>query len=176
LYNTIYLYFNKNLKRMIIADNKIQVAKLRLAYIVSLAMGILLLLSSFLFKLTIQEEILGIVLGAILLLVFIYLIIIKPDYIYFAVENNTKIIVRTYSAFPLFRKYKAFEIIINEFQDIELSYHFFKQIKKIRFTISKNNKVGKYPWLNLSAFSNKDIILITEKLNKILPPGKRKKI
>jgi hypothetical protein len=160
---------------MIIADNKIQVAKLRLAYIVTLSMGILLLVSSFLFRLTIQEKTLGIVLGAILLLVLIYMLIIKPDYIYIAVENNAKLIVRTYSSFPLFRKYKAFEIAINDFQDIELNYLFFKQIKKIRFSISKNNKVGKYPWLNLSAISNKEIKLIHDKLNKILPAGKRKK-
>lgn len=161
---------------MIIADNKIQVAKLRLAYIVSLAIGILLLLSSFLFNLTVHEKITGIVLGVILLLVFIYLLILRPNYIYLAIENNAKLIVRTYSAFPLFRKYKAFEINTNDLYDVEMNYQFFNQIKKMRFTISKNNKVGKYPWLILSALTNKDIKLIHDKLNKLLPPGKRKKV
>ena len=34
-------------------------------------------------------------------------IMIKPEYIFIKIEKNSKLIVRNYTAFPLFRKYKA---------------------------------------------------------------------
>ncbi len=159
---------------MIIVDNKIQVAKIKLAYIVTFLMGIFLVISSHFIGLTEVETHVCIISGVVLLITFIYLLLIKPQYVYFSVESNSKIIVRNYQALPVFRKYKAFEIKIENIKDYELKSSFFNQVKQIRFLVSTKNKIGKYPWICLSALPKKDINSLIVFLNKILPVEKRK--
>jgi hypothetical protein len=159
---------------MIIVDNTIPVAKLRLAYVVTIVLGIILIVSPVFINLSKLESVLCSISGAVLLLLFVYLLIIKPQYVYISVENNSKIIVRNYQAFPVFRKYKAFEINITNIQDYELKNSFLNQMKSIRFSVTTKNKIGKYPWISLSAVPKKDIKSLISLLNKILPPKKRK--
>lgn len=159
---------------MIIVDNQIQTAKIKLAYIVTLPIGLLLLFSPAFISLARIETIAGIVMGALLLLTFIILFIINPQYFYFSIENNSKIIIRNYHAFPAFRKYKAFEMNVSSLQDYEIRKSFFGLLKTIRFTVLTKNKVGKYPWISLSAVSEKEIKSLESFLNKVLPPARRK--
>jgi len=161
---------------MILIDNKIQVAKIRMAYIVTLSIGLILLVLPPLIDFTKFESLMSQITGALLLMIFIYLLLIKPEYLYFSVENNTKLTIRYYQAFPAFRKYKAFEIKIASIQDFEVKNSLFNRVKMIRFLVSTKNKVGKYPWLSLSAVPKKDIDSLMNFLNKILPPDKRKKL
>ncbi len=159
---------------MIVVDNKIQVAKIKLAYIITFLIGILLLIYPYFMQVTKIELLFSIIFGSALIITFIYLLLIKPQYAYFSVENNTKIIVRNYNAFPFFRKYKAFEVKIASIQDYEIRYSFFNQVQQIRFLVTTKNKVGKYPWISLSAVPKKDVKTFVALLNKILPPEKRK--
>jgi len=159
---------------MIVVDNKIQVAKIKLAYIITFLIGVLLLISPYFIRVTKIEFLFSIIFGGALLIIFIYLLLIKPQYAYFSVESNTKIIVRNYNAFPFFRKYKAFEVKIASIQDYEIKYSLFNQVLQIRFLVTTKNKIGKYPWISLSAVPKKDIQSLIATLNKILPPEKRK--
>ncbi|MFN8257885.1 MAG: hypothetical protein U0W24_19465 [Bacteroidales bacterium] len=160
---------------MIIVDNKIQVAKIRLAYIVLLAVGVFILFSPFIFNFSEAENLISHVFGVLALLAFIYLVVIKPHYIYFSVEGNSKIVIRTYHAFPLFRKYKAYQLNIKDFDSYEIRTMLFNQIKRLRLYIISKNKTGKYPWLELSVVPEKDYKMLINFLDKILPPERRKK-
>jgi hypothetical protein len=161
---------------MIIVDNKIQVAKIRLAYIVTLTMGIFILVSPYLFNFTETENLISLIFGTGFLVTFLLLLFIRPQYVYFSIENNTKIVIRNYQAFPFFRKYKAYQFNVSNLEDYGLKSLIFNQIKLIRFMVTSKNKIGKYPWLYLSAVSKKEISALVNFLNKILPPEKRKKI
>lgn len=160
---------------MILVDNKLQVAKIRLAFILTIVAGTILVIYSVFFKVQENVQIISLSAGIILYLLFLYLLLVKPEYIYFSVENNKKLLVRNYTAFPLFRKYKAFEIQLQSIHGYEIKTAFFNQIKLIRIHVIKNNKVGKYPWLSLSAMPKSEFEKLTTSLDKLLPPEKRKK-
>jgi len=161
---------------MILVDNKLQVAKLRLAYLVSFATGLFFLFFALFSKNTTFENTISLIAGIVLLLVFSFMLIIKPEYVFITIEKNNKLIVRNYTAFPLFRKYKAFEVPVKSIHGFELSKSFFSQKKFIRILVKTKNRIGKYPWLSLSAVPTKDINVIIESLNKLLPSDKRNKV
>lgn len=159
---------------MILADNKLPVAKYRLAYIVTFATGLGLVLFAEFSNSPIKENLFSLILGILLLAAFVIMLLIKPEYVYFALEKNTKLVVRNYNAFPLFRKYKAFEIPINIIQDYEIKTEFLGLKKVIRIVVKTKNKVGKYPWISISAVSKKEIKATLTTLNKLIPSDKRK--
>jgi hypothetical protein len=160
---------------MILVDNKIEVAKLRLFYIVSIITGsILIIYSSFSASGT-EGKILSLFLGVICYIIFLYLLIIKPEYTYFAIENNSKLLVRNYAAFPVFRKYKAFEVSLSSIYDYELKKALFNQIIFIRILVRSQNKIGKYPWISLSAVPQKDLKKLYQTMDKLLQVDKTKK-
>jgi hypothetical protein len=158
---------------MIIVDNRLQVAKIRLAYILTIAGGVILVIYSLFSNSYVEGKIFNLIFGIILCFIFLYLIIIKPEYIFFSVEDNTKLIVRNYTAFPLFRKYKAYEIPLSVVFDYEIKKAFFNRLIFLRLIVKKNNKVGKYPWLSLSAMPKRDFKKLTESLNKMISVEKR---
>jgi hypothetical protein len=160
---------------MIITDNKMRVAKIRLAYIVSITTGTILIIYSLFSSNFSDSKLISMVAGMILYLVFSYLLVIKPEYVYFSVTNNKKLTIRNYTAFPLFRKYKAFEIPLGDIHSYEVKKTFFNQIVFIRLLVRKNNKIGKYPWLSLSAASKGEIDKLTSSLEKLLPAESRNK-
>jgi hypothetical protein len=159
---------------MIIIDNKLQVAKIRLTYILTISSGILLIIYSLFANSYTEGKVLSLVLGCASCLVFLYLLIIKPEYIFFSVQNNNKLIVRNYVAFPVLRKYKSYEIPLSEIYDYEIKRAFFDRLIFIRIHVKKNNKIGNYPWLSLSALPKADIKRLTENLNKLIPNERRK--
>jgi len=159
---------------MIIVDNKIQVAKIKLAYLVTLPIGLLLVFLTDFITFNETEALVSNIIGGLLIIAFALLILIKPQYFYFAVENNSKIVIRIYHAFPFFRKYKAFEMNVANLHDYELKQSFLGLIKSIQFSVLAKNKVGKYPPINLVLVTEKEIKSLIGFLNKILPPAKRK--
>jgi hypothetical protein len=160
---------------MILVDNKIQVAKIRLAYIFLILASAALLVYSFFSDSYAEGKLISFLLGIIMFLAFLFLLLIKPEYIYFSILNNNKLLVRNYTAFPAFRKYKAFEIPMTSVFDYEIKKAFFNQIIFIRIIVKSKNKLGKYPWLSLSAVPKKDIGKLLDSLKKILPVENRKK-
>ncbi len=160
---------------MILIDNKLQVAKLRLAFVVTFATGLFFIFFGFFSNNTSSENMISLIIGAILLLVFSFLVVIKPEYVYISVQKNSKIIIRNYTAFPLFRKYKAFEVPVNSVHGFEINQGFLGKKRFIRILVKTKNQVGKYPWLSLSAVSKNDINKTIETLNKMLPADKRNK-
>jgi hypothetical protein len=161
---------------MIIVDNKLQIAKIRLAYIFTIMASSSLLVYSFFSKTYTDGKLISFIIGIIMFIIFLFLLLIKPEYIYFSIENNNKIIIKNYTAFPLFRKYKAFEIPISSIYDYEIKKVFLDQLIFMRISVKSKNKIGKYPWLSLSSLSKKELKRLIETLDKILPAEKRKKI
>jgi hypothetical protein len=159
---------------MIIVDNKLQVAKIRLAYILTISLGILLIIYSLFANSYTEGKIMSLVIGIVLCLVFLYLLVIKPEYIFFSIQDNNKIIVRNYTAFPMFRKYKSYEIRLSEIYDYEIKKAFFNQLIFIRILVKKNNKTGTYPWLSLSVLPKADLKKLTDSLNKLLSNERKK--
>jgi len=160
---------------MTIVDNKLQVAKIRLIYILTISCGTFLILYSLFSNVYAEGKFPSLIVGMILCLVFLYLLVIKPEYIFFAIQNNSKLIVRNYTAFPMFRKYKSYEILLSEIYDYELKKAFFNRLIFIRIHIKKNNKVSQYPWLSLSALSSTELKKLTETIEKFISQEKRKK-
>jgi hypothetical protein len=153
---------------MILVDNKLQVAKIRLSYIVSIVTGSILIIYSIFSSYGAEGKWLSLILGLTCIGIFLYLLIIKPEYTYFAIENNNKLVVRNYVAFPIFRKYKAFEVPLSVIYDYEIKKAFFDQIIFIRILVKKNNKIGKYPWISLSISPEKDLKKLYQTLDKLL--------
>jgi len=160
---------------MTLVDNKLSVAKYRLAYIVTFVTGLGFIFFAEFSNNPIKENKFSLILGIVLLLIFFLMLLIKPEYVYFSIEKNSKLLVRNYNAFPLFRKYKAFEIPLNNIHDFEIKQELFGLKKSIRILVKSKNKVGKYPWQSLSAVPSKNINQIIDALNKLLPPDMRKK-
>ena len=94
---------------MVIVNNQLKVAKIKLAYIICLFLGIGFLIPLFVTRnITIEHYVMFIV--SILLIVYvIYLALIKPEYIYIA-DLKGSLQIKNYPARPILRQYKAFEI------------------------------------------------------------------
>ena len=148
---------------MIVVNNQLQVAKLKMAYILSFFVGIGLSIPIFVTQHVTTEHIVMSVLGILFLFYFLYLVIIKPEYIFMA-EVRGKLQVKNYPARPVLREYKAFEINLDTLDHIEIKKSFFG--KKIHLTIwVKTQKgIGNYPSLSLSALSS----LEQKKVSKFL--------
>ena len=158
---------------MILVDNKLQVAKLRLAYVVTFTTGLFFVFFALFSKNTAFENLISLIAGIVLLSIFFFLLIIKPEYVFISIEKNSKIVVRNYTAFPLFRKFKAFEVPVKAIHGLELNKGLFGLKKFMRILVKTKNQVGRYPWLSLSAVSKKDIGIMIQSLNKLLPADKR---
>jgi len=149
---------------MVIVNNQLQVAKIKMAYILSLLVGIGMIAPLFIVdRLTIEHKIMA-VLGVVLLIYFIYLIISKPEYIYMA-EQKGKLQIKNYPARPILRQYKAFEINLNTFSHFEIRKSFFGQKVELIFWIKTKKGNGNYPPLSLSALSKSEIQKISKYLS-----------
>ncbi len=150
---------------MILIDNTLQVAKIRLGYIISFLMS----MTFYTFSMTdFLDNKLSLVFAIISTLLFIYLVIIKPEYFFVQIKNNKNLIIRTYHAFPLFRKYKVFEIPLNSFVGVETKKNVFSSKGFVRFLVRTKASVGKYPWISLSIVPKKDYNRFVTYVNKTL--------
>ncbi len=102
----------------------------------------------------------------VVLLIFVYILLIKPEYIYIQVVKNSKLIVRTYNAFPMFRKYKAYEIALSNLVAVETKKNPFSTKPFVRLLVRSKKSVGKYPWLSLSVVPKRDFNKFAAYINK----------
>ncbi len=157
---------------MILIDNRLQVAKIRLAYIVSLAISVMFLAFSFS---RFADKQLGLIVAGIILLIFVYLLIIKPEYVFIQIVKNSKLIVRTYHAFPMFRQYKAYEVALNSLIAVETKKNPFSSKPFFRLAVRNKKAVGKYPWLSLSIVSKRDFNKFADYINRNVKVEKKVK-
>ncbi len=148
---------------MTLIDNRLQVAKIRLGYIVSFFLAVLFFV--FTFSRFINTTVSWIAAG-VALLVFVYFLLIKPEYIYVYIKNNKKLIIRTYNAFPLFRQYKSYELDLANFVGIETKKNLFSSRPFIRFLVKSKKSVGVYPWLSLSVVPKQEYNRFATYINK----------
>ena len=137
---------------MLIVNNQLQVAKIKLTYIISLFLGLGLIIPVFVVRNVTAEHAFMLGLGILLLFYFIFLIVTKPEYIYMA-ENKGKLHIKNYPARPILRKYKAFEISLNSLSHFEIRKSFFGKKVDLTIWIKTKKGTGNYPPLSLSALS-----------------------
>lgn len=137
---------------MVIVNNQLKVAKIKMAYILSFFVGIGLIIPIFVVRAITVEHLIMSLFGIILFLYFVYLIIIKPEYIYME-ERKGKLGIKTYPAQPILRKYKAFEINLNTLSHFEIHKRFFGQKISLILWVQTKKGSGAYPPLSLSALS-----------------------
>jgi len=150
---------------MEIVNNQLQVAKIKLAYIISLVASIVLfafVYSSYSF--TVDVYVL-LFFAISFLLYFIYLIIIKPEYVYFAQIKN-KIIIKNYPARPILRNYKAYEIDLSSFYNYKINKTLLSKKIELILTIKTKKGTGNYPPISLSALRTKELKKLLKYLDK----------
>ncbi|NPA45266.1 MAG: hypothetical protein GXO49_07020, partial [Chlorobi bacterium] len=82
---------------------------------------------------------------------------------------GNKIVVRYYTAYPIFRKYKAFEIPRSYFYDYKIKSQLFGFRKTIQFIVNTPKGKFTYPSLSISLLSEKqmnDLIKMLDELKK----------
>ncbi len=150
---------------MIVVNNQLQVAKIKLAYLLSFFLGIGFLIPIFVSQHITVEHYVMLVLAIALFVSFIYLVLIKPEYVYLA-EHKGSLQIKNYPARPILRHYKAFEIKLSSIHHFEIHRSIFN--KKITLTIWVKTKkgTGNYPPLSLSALPKNDLFKMTKYLSQ----------
>ncbi|MCF6242041.1 MAG: hypothetical protein L3J74_11930 [Bacteroidales bacterium] len=148
---------------MVIVNNQLKVAKIKMAYILSFLVGIGMIIPIFVVRAVTFEHLIMSVLGIGLFLYFIYLLISEPQYIYME-EAKGKLQIKTYPARPVLRQYKAFEINLNTLSHFELRKSFLGLKSSLTLWIQTKKGSGAYPPLSLSALSKAE----QQKISKYL--------
>jgi len=150
---------------MVIVNNQLQVAKIKLAYILSFFMGIGFLIPLFVVTYVNMEYYVLFGLGIMLIITFIYLLLIKPEYLYLA-EIKGSLQIKNYPARPILRTYKAYEIKLSTLNHFEIHRSILN--KKVSLTIWVKTKkgVGNYPSLSLSALTKNEQIKLAKYLSQ----------
>lgn len=144
-------------------NNYLNTAKLKIFYIVGL--GFIIGLGIYLYFEKISNVF---ILGFISALIIIYITILfrKLNYLYLENTSN-KIIVRYYSAFPLLRKYKSFEIPTEQFLNYEIKSFLFGFNKYVQFSVKTQKGVLKYPPVSITLLTKKQVNSLVKILNEI---------
>lgn len=142
-------------------DNRLRTAKLKIAYMLTFIV-ILALSMYFYFEyhyITTYPISFGILLpGAMIILSIIYVTFLLRKLDYFFVEYlGNKIMVRYYTAYPIFRKYKAFEIPRSYFHDYEIKSSLLGFLKSVQFTVKTPKGKFKYPPLSITLLSKRQL-------------------
>ncbi len=148
---------------MVIVNNQLKVAKIKMAYILSFLVGIGLIVPIFVVRSVTIEHLIMSIFGIVLFLYFVFLILSKPEYIYME-ESKGKLRIKTYPARPVLRQYKAFEIILNTLSHFEIHKSFFGQKISLILWVQTKKGSGAYPPLSLSALSKAE----QQKISKYL--------
>lgn len=150
---------------MIVVNNQLQVAKIKLAFILSFFLGIGLFIPIFVTRYVTIDHYIMFALAIVLSVSFIYLNLIKPEYVYLA-EVKGSLQIKNYPARPILRQYKAYEIKLSSIHHFEIHRSIFN--KKITLTIWVKTKkgTGNYPPLSLSAISKNELLKLTKYLNQ----------
>lgn len=148
---------------MVIINNQLKVAKIKMAYILSFFVGTGMIIPIFVVRSVSAEHLLMAILGVILCFYFVYLIVIEPQYI-FMQESKGKLQIKTYQARPVLRQYKAFEINLNTLSHFEIRKSFFGLKSSLVLWIQTKKGSGAYPPLSLTALSKSE----QQKISKYL--------
>jgi len=152
-------------------DNRLRTAKLKIMYmitgIVIFALSIYLYFEHY--QIGVHPIAFKYVLpGAIGLLIFIYFILLLRKLDYFFIEYlGNKIVVRYYTAYPIFRKYKAFEVPRSYFYDYKIKSKLFGYRKTVQFIVNTPKGKFTYPPLSISLLSEKQMIDLIKMLDEL---------
>ena len=150
---------------MVIINNQLQVAKNKLAFILSFFAGIGFLIPLFVVNFVSSEHYVMFAFGILLILFVIYLFLIEPEYIYFA-EIKGNLQIKNYPARPILRKYKAYEIKLNSLHHFEIKRSVFNKKVSIVLWVKTKKGVGNFPPLSLSALTKNEQLKLTKYLSK----------
>jgi len=152
-------------------DNRLRTAKLKITYMLTFIV-ILALSMYFYFEhhyITSYPLSFGFLLpGAIIILSITYITFLLRKLNYFFVEYiGNKITIRYYTAYPIFRKYKAFEIPRSYFYDYKIKSNLLGFLKSVQFTVKTPKGKFKYPPLSISLLSKKqmaDLVIMLDEM------------
>jgi len=148
---------------MVIINNQLKVAKLKLAYIISFFLGIGFIIPYFITNYITIEYYAMFLIGILLILYILYLILTSPEYIYMAeVKGNLQI--KNYPARPISRTYKAYEIKLSTIHHFEISKTFYNKIS-LNIWVKTKKGTGSYPPLSLSALSKAELLKLSKYLS-----------
>ncbi len=150
---------------MVLVNNQLQVAKIKLSFIISFFLGIGFLIPIFVTNNVTTEHYIMLAIAIVLITYVIYMSLIKPEYIYMAdLKGNLQI--KNYPARPILRQYKAFEIKLSSLDHFEIHRSIFNQKISLTIWIKTKKGVGNYPPLSLSALSKNDQLKLTKFLSQ----------
>ena len=146
-------------------DNKLRTSIVRTWYIVILAL--LAALTAYYSFEYLSDIMGGIVISVMVIMVLIYIImlILKMDYFYIDDKRN-KLTIRYYTAHPVFRKYKMFEIPTVYFTGFNVKKSFFGLKKELLLSAKTPKGVINFPPVSISALSKTEYSAIKKILNK----------
>ncbi len=150
---------------MVIVNNQLQVAKIKLAYILSFFMGIGFLIPLFVVTYVNMEYYVLFGLGIMLIITFIYLLLIKPEYLYLA-EIKGSLQIKNYPARPILRTYKAYEIKLSTLNHFEIHRSILNKKVSLTLWVKTKKGVGNYPSLSLSALTKNEQIKLAKYLSQ----------
>ena len=150
---------------MVLVNNQLQVAKIKLSFNVGFFLGIGLLIPIFVVQHVTVEHYIMSAIAIILIVYVIYMSLIKPEYIYID-DSKGSLQIKNYPARPILRQYKAFEIKLSSLDHFEIHRSIFNQKITLIIWIKTKKGVGNYPPLSLSALSRNDQLKLAKFLSK----------
>ncbi len=148
-------------------DNTLRTAKIKMAYLLVLTIAGVLTAYYFIEYNRQYVKDLVMIIVFILISAYFFMLILKLDYFNIsATGNNIK--VRYYTAHPLFRKYKVFEIPKVAFTGYTIEKSFFGLKRDIKFVAKAKGKTFNFPAVSLSLLSKSKIEMLTFLLDDIL--------
>ncbi len=152
-------------------ENKDKAAKIKLYYMTTLFIYLVLLVVSLLVDF-IQGYTFIIILTLFFTIVFIILTHLKFYYIFFDIDDD-KIIFRYSSLSLIISLNKTIEIPQASFMKFNIKKSFFELKKEITLYQKFKGGIAKYPPISISLLNQKDIETITKSLNAVLLHNKK---
>lgn len=147
-------------------DNSLETAKTRMFIILSIiifivSLGYIYMVGFYVGKYTL-------ILSAICLLSYLYIMVKKP-YLFLFNDEGNKIIIRHYHVHPFMRKYVSIEIPKQAF----LKYEIKKKLNNLQTELTVYQRTNKgefqYPSISISLLSKKDMKKLEQALNSNMP-------
>lgn len=149
-----------------IFENKLTTGKYKIVYVVLI--GLISALTAYFFFEPHSPNAEKIVLGIISLLVcaYIFLLILKPDFVYIS-DTDNKITIRYYSSHPFFRKYKAFEIPKRYVSKFLIKKSFMGIRKDLILTATGPKGIVTFPAVSITGLNKSEVKIVDKFLVKL---------
>ncbi len=148
-----------------IIDNRLATAKLKIIYMIMLAM-LFALGSFFIF----EEENALIYPIALIVVVYVFYLLRRSDYFYLEYSGN-KLTIRFYTAHPFLRKYQAIEIPKAYFFDYEIKSSLLGYFQTVRFIVKTPKGRFNYPPLSITLLNKEQKENLRQILEELKPKG-----